>query len=167
MSEQEENPFTRKNPTHTRLQSLNEQGTIMVVGRAYGADGEDLIDREGPLFSGEPGVKIRVKQGDVVEDVVLSPFYGDASKKSSAVFVQGQACELFSPKSGAPLDRIPGMKTEDGGDYFAVYLTPKLAGGELVAINNIWGNASSQMLSDREVLLLLAERQGNGSETSD
>lgn len=167
MSEHEENPFLRKDATHTRLQSLNEQGTIMVVARAYGSDGEDLIDREGPLFSGEPGVKLRVKQGDVVEDVVLSPFYGDASKVSSQPFEAGKACELFSPKSGAPLDRIPGMKTKEGGEYFAVYLTPKLSGGELVAINNIWGNTDSQMLSEREVLLLLAERQGNGSGPSE
>ena len=167
MSEQNNNPFSLKEVTYTRLQNLNEQGTIMVVTRAYGADGEDLIDREGPDFSGEPGVKLRVKQGDIVEDVVLSPFYGDTSKKSSQAFVHGQACELFSPVSGAPLDRIPGMQTEDGGEFYAVYLTPKLAGGELVAINNIWGNTKSQMLSEREVLLLLADRQGqrDGSES--
>jgi|SRR5690554_3349939 len=167
MSEEKNNPFSRENVTHSRLQSLNDQGTIVVVTRAYGADGEDLIDRDGELFSGEPGVKVRVKQGDIVEDVVLSPFYGDSSKLSSQPFVHGQPCELFSPVSGRALDRIPGMQTEEGGAFYAIYLTSKLAAGELVAINNIWGNTKSQMLSEREVLLLLAERQGqrDGSES--
>ncbi|MBA2664160.1 MAG: hypothetical protein H0U74_17850 [Bradymonadaceae bacterium] len=160
MSENEQNPFARKAPTESRLQGLTDQGYIVVVTQAFGADGEDLIDHTGPRFSGEPGVKLRVKQGDVVEDVVLSPFYGDPSKLSDQPFVAGVACELFSPVSGAPLDKIPGMHIEGGGAFFAIYLTPKLKGGELVAINNIWGNTNSRMLSEKELLLLLADREG-------
>ncbi|MEZ4461053.1 MAG: hypothetical protein R3E66_15280 [bacterium] len=118
------------------------------------------MDHDGPKFSGEAGVKLRVKQGDVSEDVILSPFYGDHSKISSAPFKEGERCELFVAGTDTPLDRIPGLGDSEDGEYFAIYLTSKLKEGELVAINNIWGNYTSQMLSEGELLTLLGEREG-------
>ncbi|RDV36351.1 hypothetical protein DV096_19215 [Bradymonadaceae bacterium TMQ3] len=158
---QRTNPFSRENPTDTRLDDLSTRGFLVVVTQAFGPTGEDIIAHDGPRFSGEPGVKIRVKQGELEEDVILSPFYGDSSKISSEPFEAGKPCELFCPVSGKALDRIPGMATEDGGDFYAVYLTEKLGRGELVAVNNIWGNASSQMMSEDEMLLRLADVQDN------
>ncbi|TXD40674.1 hypothetical protein FRC96_05360 [Lujinxingia vulgaris] len=160
---QRTNPFNRENPTDTRLDDLSTRGFLVVVTRAFGPTGEDIIAHDGPRFSGEPGVKIRVKQGDLEEDVILSPFYGDSSKISSEPFEVGKPCELFCPVSGKPLDRIPGMATDDGGDFYAVYLTEKLGRGELVAVNNIWGNANSQMMSEDEMLLRLADAQDEAS----
>ncbi|QED27021.1 hypothetical protein FRD01_07155 [Microvenator marinus] len=160
MSNDTQNPFER-NDTHTRLKPLNDSGLVMVVTQAFGPNGEDLIDHDGPKFSGEPGVKVRVRQGDLVEDVVLSPFYGDSSKVSEVAFKEGVPCELTVPSSGAKLDIIPGMKTEEGGKYYAIYLTPKLKAGELVAINNIWGNYNSQMLDERGLLELYADLESD------
>jgi hypothetical protein len=161
MSNDTKNPFARGNETQTRLQPLGDEGLVIVVTQAFGPNGEDLIDRDGPLFSGEPGVKVRVKQGDLVEDVVLSPFYGDSSKVSNVPFKEGVPCELSVPSSGAPLDKIPGMRTDEGGEFFAIYLTPRLKNGELVAINNIWGNYNSQMLDEQGLLELYAELEGD------
>lgn len=160
---QRTNPFDRDQKTDTRLDDLSTKGYLVVVTRAFGPTGEDLIAHDGPRFSGEPGVRIRVKQGELEEDVIVSPFHGDASKVFSEPFESGKPCELYCPVSGKPLDRIPGMATDEGGDYFAVYLTEKLGRGELVAVNNIWGNASSQMLSEDEMLLRLADKQEDAS----
>lgn len=153
-----DNPFENQD-TKTRMEALDDRGFVIVVTRAFGPNGEDLIDYDGPTFSGEPGVKLRVTQGDVSEDVVLSPYYGDPSKIFSADFESGEPCQLSVPETGAPLDKIPGMKTDEGGEFFAVYLTPKLGDGELVAVNNIWGNTNSQMLSEGDILKLYAEME--------
>lgn len=160
MSDNKElNPFSSRPPTDTRLRQMGEKGYVVVVTRAFGPNGEDLIDHDGPEFSGAPGVKLLVKQGDVEGEVLLSPYYGDPEKRVEAPFEDGQACELFCPDSGEPLDKIPGMTAEDGGEYYAIYLTPKLKDGELVAVNNIWGNTNSRIMSEDELLLLLAEAE--------
>ncbi len=145
--------------TTTRLEALSDKGFVIIVTRAFGPDGENLVDPDGPQFSGEAGIKLRVKQGDLEGDVVLSPYYGDPSKVTDVDFVEGERCTLFCPESGVELDRIPGMESPDGGGYYAVYLTEKLAEGELVAVNDIWGNYDSQMLDEGEVLAALAEAE--------
>lgn len=154
-----DNPFETRADTTTRLQALNEQGYVIVVTRAFGPNGEDLVDYDGPKFSGEPGVKLFVRQGDLGADVILSPYYGDPSKLSDAGFKEGVKCELFVSEGGAPLDKLPIPPSKDGGEYFAIYLTEKLDGGELVAINDVWGNYGSQMVSENEILALYADAE--------
>jgi hypothetical protein len=154
----EEHDFQEKPHTTTRLQPLQDEGYVIVVTRAFGPNGEQLIDEEGPRFSGEPGVKIHVEQGDKEDDVWLSPFYGDPSKEYEVDFDEGERCKLTCPESGAQLDKIPGIQSEDGGHYYAVYLSPQLEEGELVAINDVWGNTDSRLLSEGELLDLYAEQ---------
>ena len=164
MSKQPENEFQKKPRTQTRLKGLADRGFIIIVTRAFGPNGEDLIDRDGPRFSGERGVKIRVRQGELEEDVILSPFYGDPSKLFTLPFKEGEPCELLCPESGMPLEKIPGMSSDEGGDYCAIYLSPKLHEGEIVAINNIWGNPNSNILSEGELLGLLADSETSEAE---
>lgn len=156
-----DNEFAMRPDTQSRLQDLSEdkQGYVVVVTRAFGPNGEDLIAHDGPEFSGEPGIKIRVKQGDTEEDVILSPFFGDPSKVWTEDFEEGEQCELTVPETGESLDKIPGMGSEDEGDYYAIYLTEDLAEGELVAVNDIWGNYNSRILSEGELLKLYAESE--------
>lgn len=152
-----DNPFETRADTTTRLQALNEQGYVIVVTRAFGPNGEDLVDYDGPKFSGEPGIKLRVRQGDLDEVVILSPYYGDPSKLSDAGFKDGIKCELFVAGTDTPLDKLPIPASKDGGEYYAIYLTEKLEEGELVAINDVWGNYGSRMLSESEILSLYAD----------
>ncbi len=159
MSEDGKNEFADRPDTTSRLQAITENGYIVVVTRAYGPNGEDLIAYDGPTFSGEPGVKLHVKQGDKEDDVILSPFFGDPSKVSHVEFDVGKRCELTCPESGEPLAQIPGMGSQDGGHFYAIYLTPKLGEGELVAINDVWGNTNSRILSEGELLKLYAESE--------
>ncbi len=149
------NPFQRSDTT-TRLQALNDDGFVIVVTRAFGPNGEDLIDYDGPKFSGEPGVKLLVKQGDLEGEVILSPYYGDNSKQSSVQFDEGKKCQLFTP-NGTPLDKIPIPASDDGGEYFAIYLTERLDEGESVAVNDVWGNYGSKLLGETEILALYAD----------
>ena len=154
----EKNEFSKRPSTLTRYQGLNEDGMLIVVTQAYGPNGESLMDEEGDhLFSGEAAIRLRVRQGDLVDDVLLSPFYGDPSKFSNTEFEPGKSCELFCPKTDTPLELIPGLVTEEGGSYYAIYLTDKLQDGEMVAINDVWGNTSSRILGEGDVLFLLAE----------
>lgn len=165
MASDSENEFSEQRDTQTRLQDLTEQGRgyIVVCTRAFGPNGEDLIDRDGPRFSGEPGIKIHVKQGDTEEDVILSPFFGDPSKVWTEEFEEGTRCELTVPETGAELDQIPGMTSDDEkGHYYAIYLTEDLEEGELVAVNDIWGNYDSRILSEGELLKLYAEAGESG-----
>lgn len=152
------NEFGERQATNTRYANLNNDNVPMiVVQKAFGPNGENLIDQKGEhLFSGERGVRLRVRQGELVGDVLLSPFYGDPSKVSDVEFKTGVACELFCPDSEIGLDVIPGLETEDGGRHHAIYLTTKLNDGELVAINNIWDNPKSRIVSEGEMLEMLA-----------
>ena len=153
------NPFADRPHTFTRLDRLAGGQEVIVVTQAYGPGGESLMDPGEHRFSGERGVRLRVRQGELDEIVVLSPFYGDPSKVHEKNFEEGKACELLCPESGAPLDPIPGLKAPEGGAYYAVYLTPQLADGELVAVNNIWGNAHSHLMSEGELLAALADAE--------
>lgn len=159
MSDEGKNKFADRPDTATRLEAINEKGYIVLVTRAYGPKGEDLMAEDGPMFSGEPGVRIRVTQGDLEDDVYLSPFFGDPSKICDTEFEPGKRCTLTCPESGEQLDRIPGMTSEDGGYYHAIYLTPKLGKGELVAVSDVWGETNSRILSEGELLKLYAESE--------
>lgn len=162
MTEKKKNEFQDRPETTSRFQALPEKGSIVVVTQAYGPNGEDLMDREGPHFSGEPGVKLRVTQGDKQGDVILSPFFGDPAKISEVEFETGKRCVLTCPETGEPLDQIPGMGSDEEGHYFAIYLSQKLGEGELVAVNDIWGVTNSRMLSEGELLKLYAESEPVG-----
>ena len=149
--------FRKRTVTYTRLASLSKGQPISIVTQAYGPNGEDLMDQSDHRFSGERGIRLRVRQGEIEEDVILSPFFGDPSKVHSAAFKAGERCELVCPESDSELDEISELRTDEGGHFYAIYLTPKLHDGELVAINDVWGNPNSKLLSEGELLERLAE----------
>jgi hypothetical protein len=161
MSTDESNEFDERSETRSRLEDLTENGKgyVVLVTRAFGPNGEDLIDEDGPKFSGEPGIRVHVEQGDKEEDVLLSPFFGDPSKVWTEDFEEGERCKLTVPETGEELDAIPGMTSEEGGKYYAIYLTEDLEDGELVAVNDMWGNYNSRILSEDELLRLYADME--------
>lgn len=164
MSEDSNNTFeSDSRDTQTRLQAINDQGFVVVVTHAYGPNGEDLMAYEGPSFSGEPGVCLNVSQGDEEALVYLSPFFGDPSKHTEGDFEQGKRCKLTCPDSGEELDPIPGMTSETGASYFAIYLSDRLEEGELVAVSDIWGDTDSRILSEGELLKLYADAEDDAS----
>lgn len=144
--------------TYSRLQAVSKSGHVVLVTQAFGPNGENLIDHKGPLFSGEPGVKLHVKQGNLEEDVVLSPYFGDTAKFSTLPFVEGEKCILTIPGTDISLPQLP-LTSKDGSSFFAIYLTDGLKNGSLVAINDVWGNHTSKMLDEMEYMTLLMETE--------
>ena len=161
------NPFSERPDTMSRFAGLKDGNQVIIVTQAYGPDGESLMDDGEHRFSGEAGIKLKVVQGDIEDEVILSPFFGDPSKIHNVDFEEGVRCELFCATTGTPLDEIPELRTEEGGHYYAVYLTPKLQDGETVAVNDIWGNPRSRLLSEGEMLSVIAELELAESEASE
>ena len=154
------NPFQSAPNTVSRLSDLNDGKQVIVVTQAFGPDGEDLMDEGTHRFSGERGIKLLVRQGEVEATVTLSPFFGDPSKVSQGDFKDGERCELLCPSTREPLEEIVALRGSEGeARYYAIYLTPKLHGGELVAVNDIWNNPHSRILSEGEMLGLIAEME--------
>lgn len=153
---QNDNPFDDRPSTISRLTDLKDGKQVIVVTQAFGPNGEDLMDQGPHRFSGERGVRLRVRQGELEGDVILSPFFGDSSKVNDGdvEFVVGERCELFVPQNNEPLDEIPEMRTDEGGHYYAIFLTARLQDGETVAINDVWGNSLSRLMSESEMLEL-------------
>ncbi|MEM1350658.1 MAG: hypothetical protein AAGI01_19000, partial [Myxococcota bacterium] len=113
MMSSKKNEFAKRPRTESRLEALGHGRQLIVVTQAFGPGGEDLMDDH--EFSGERGIKIRVRQGDLVDDVVLSPFFGDPSKVHAVEFKAGERCELLVPETNEPLHEIPGLRTNEGG----------------------------------------------------
>lgn len=154
------NPFDSQPNTISRLADLKDGKHVTVVMQAFGPDGEDLMDDGTHRFSGERGIKVMVRQGDLEATVSLSPFFGDPSKVTEGSFKDEVRCELLCPSTGEPLEEIVALRGSDGeARYYAIYLTPKLQNGELVAVNDIWGNPHSRILSEGEMLSLIAEME--------
>ena len=161
MADEKKNAFGGRTATMTRLSALNQGENVMVVTRAYGPGGEDLMDKGNHRFSGEPGIRLFVRQGELEGEVILSPFFGDPSKVSEVDFNQNERCELFCKKGGARLREIPELSSEEEGYYYAVYLSPKLERGEVVAVSDVWGNTDSRMMGEEEMLQRLAVQELN------
>lgn len=130
-----------------------------LVSQAYGPEGDLLVDGTGPLFDDERGIHLFCRQGKIHGDVYLSPFRDDPRTFTEARFISGKPVEIFSPSSLTRLPIIPNLLTEEGGHYYAIYLSTLLEEGELIAVNNLWGDSRSQVLSEDELLHLLWNKQ--------
>lgn len=124
---------------------------IVVVTQAYGPDGEKLIGVEDVSFDGFPAISLKVKAGDREGLVHLSPIHGDARKTGLTDIPRGTKCELSSPVSGKPLDRVGSI---DGSDahWYAIYLSPRLAAGPAVYVSDTWGHFHSRIVDNNELI---------------
>ncbi len=129
-----------------------EDDIIVIVTQAYGPDGDDIVESAKVEFDGYPAIPVLVKAEGREEIVNLSPFHGDARKTGMEGLAAGTKCRLFCPVSGKPLDHVG--KVEDGSpaDYYAIYLTPRLSQGEMVAISDIWGDYHSRIVDNFELI---------------
>lgn len=123
----------------------------IVVTQAFGPDGSSLILEDPILFDGSPAVTLLVRSGGREELVHLSPIFGDRRKLGMEGLAGGSQCELLTPVTRQPLDLVAAA--DDGSTVFAaIYLTPRLGGGEAVLISPVWGRFASRILHDSELL---------------
>lgn len=124
---------------------------IVIVTQAYGPDGDNLVGVSDVEFDGYPAVSVLVKAGDKEGLVHLSPFHGDRRKSGMTDIPVGTKCELFCSVSKKPLDKVEHVGDGDA-DYYAVYLTPRLSEGEMVAISDVWGDYHSRIVDNFELI---------------
>lgn len=129
-------------------------GVEIVVTRAFGPAGDNLVGLSDVTFDGHPAVTLRVTvtEADGTERtglVHLSPIHGDTRKAGMTDIAPGTRCTLFCPVSGRPL---PVVDATPEADYCALYLTPRLEGGSQVLLSNVWGHYHSRITDEFELV---------------
>lgn len=130
---------------------LLHEDVIVIINQAYGPTGEKLIGIRDVSFDGYPAITLGIRAGDRTGEVHLSPIHGDRRKAGMTDIPTGTRCELFCPVSGKPLDHAGPIDDSDA-DFFAIYLSPKLAKGPAVYISNIWGHYNSRVVDDNDLI---------------
>jgi hypothetical protein len=142
---------TSTSTLHVRVQEERDD-VFIVVTQAFGPNGDNLVGLSDVTFDGFPAVTLKLKVGEREGLVHLSPFHGDPRKQGFTDIPEGAKCELSCPVSGKRLDHM-GKVSEDGGaDYYAIYLTPDLNRGEMVAISDVWGDYHSRIIDGAELI---------------
>jgi hypothetical protein len=127
-------------------------GVTVVVTQAFGPRGDNLIGISDQTFDGYPALTIRIEAGGRGGLVHLSPIHGDTRKAGFIDIPPGTKCRLSCPVSGRPLDPVPDVEGDAGTHYFAIYLTPQLSDGSLVAISDVWGHYHSRIVDNFELI---------------
>lgn len=129
-------------------------GVEIVVTRAFGPAGDNLVGLSDVTFDGHPAVTLRLQitadDGATREGLVhLSPIHGDTRKAGFTDIPAGTRCTLLCPVSGRPL---PVVESTPEADYCALYLTPRLEGGSQVLLSNVWGHYHSRITDEFELV---------------
>lgn len=128
-----------------------EDETIIIINQAYGPDGEKLIGVSTVSFDGFPAITLKLRAAGKEGLVHLSPIHGDRRKDGFTDIPAGTKCELLTP-SGKPLDKI-GKVVEGGeAEYYAIYLSPKLARGPAIYVSDVWGHYHSRVVDNNELI---------------
>ena len=126
---------------------------VIVVTHAFGPRGDNVVGVSDVTFDGYPAVTLKLRAGGREGLVHLSPIHGDSRKAGFTDIPVGTHCELLCPVSGEPLDPVPDIADDQSGArYFALYLTPKLSKGAMVAVSDIWGHYHSRIIDNFELI---------------
>lgn len=129
-----------------------EDDVTIVVTQAFGPEGHELVGLSDETFDGYPAVTILVRADGREGQVHLSPVHGDARKEGFTDIPAGTRCELLCPVTRKQLDYVGTVGDGSGAHYYAIYLTPKLSRGQMVAISDIWGHYHSRIVDDFELI---------------
>lgn len=127
-------------------------GVTIVVTRAFGPAGDNLVGISDERFDDYPAVTLRVRANGRDGLVHLSPIHGDRRKRGFTDIPAGTRCELLCPVSGRPLDRVGPVDDGSGAEYYALYLTPALSQEAMVAVSDVWDHFHSRVVDDNELL---------------
>ena len=138
-----------------------EKGAVpIVITQAFGPRGDSLVGISDVAFDGYPAVTLLVEADGREGLLHLSPIHGDNRKAGFTDIKPGTRCVLRCPVSRLALDKLA---TEDDAaegdsetDYYAIYLTPSLSLGSIVAISDVWGHYHSRIVDNFELISLWA-----------
>jgi hypothetical protein len=126
-------------------------GVMVVVTQAFGPKGDNLIGLRDVTFDGYPALTLLLEAGGRRGEVHLSPIHGDVRKQGFTDIAPGTKCRLLCPVTQLPLDRID-VEGDEATSYFAVYLTPQLSAGSMVAVSDVWGHYHSRIVDNFELI---------------
>ncbi len=129
-----------------------DEGVSIIVTQLFGPAGDNLVGISDVTFDGYPAFSLLVKCGDKEGLVHLSPIHGDDRKVGLEGIAPGSRCELFCPVSKKPLDQVLDVPDDQGTEYYALYLTPKLSQGSHILISNVWGHYHSRVVDNFELI---------------
>jgi hypothetical protein len=136
---------------HVRVES-DRDDVFIIVTQAYGPAGDSLVGLSEVTFDGFPAVTLKVRVNGQEGLVHLSPFHGDPRKEGFVEIPDGAICELMCPVSGLRLDDLGEVSPGSEARYCAIYLTPALSRGEVVAVSNVWGDYRSRIVDGAELI---------------
>jgi hypothetical protein len=135
----------------------NAGGVTIVVTQAFGPRGDSLVGLAGVEFDGCPAVTVLVDVNGRQGPLHLSPIHGDSRKAGYVDIEPGTRCQLLCPVSKQPLDRVPDVSGDLESTYYALYLTPQLSMGSIVAMSDIWAHPHSRIVDNFELISLWDE----------
>lgn len=125
----------------------------LVVTQAFGPGGHNLVGLSDVKFNGHPAVTLRVRTPEGREGLVhLSPIFGDRRKEGFTDIAPGTRCTLLCPVTGQTLEKLGSVDDGSGADYYALYLTSKLASGHAIALTDVWDHFHSRIVDDEAVI---------------
>jgi hypothetical protein len=127
-------------------------GVTIVVTKAFGPAGDNLVGISDVTFDGYPAVTLKVRAEDGEGLVHLSPIHGDRRKQGFTEIKAGARCELLCPVSGKRLDYVGPVDDGSGAEYYAIYLTEKCSPEAMVAVSDVWGHYHSRVIDDSELI---------------
>ena len=139
-----------------------EDDVVIVVTQAFCPSGNNLVGASDVLFDEHPAVTLEVRADGREGLVHLSPIHGDKRKSGFTDIPAGTKCELSCPACHAPLAKVGEVEDGSGADYYALYLTPRLADGALVAVSDVWGHFHSRIVDDNELISYWAAIHADG-----
>lgn len=136
---------------------------VIQVTQAYCPNGHNLVNADKGTFEGAPGIWLKVSAGGKTGEVVLSPYHGDHRRLGFTDFEDGTRVEIACPVCGVPLPRLIPCSC-GSGDMVALYLTPDLDEGHVVALCDVWGCHRSKVFDQAQLLSAYLEE---GEEADD
>ena len=127
-------------------------GVTIVVTRAYGPNGDNLVGISDVSFDGYPAVTLKVRADGREGLVHLSPVHGDRRKTGFTDIKPGTQCELYCPVSGKRLDYVGPVDDGSGANYYAIYLSERRTPDAMVAVSDVWDHYHSRIVDDSELI---------------
>jgi hypothetical protein len=132
----------------------SREGAIIVVTQAFGPRGDSLIGHTDVKFDDFPAITLLVDAGGKQGLLHLSPIHGDSGKAGFTDIETGTKVRLLCPVTKEPLDRVPDVSGDMESIYYAIYLTPQLSMGSIVAMSDVWGHPHSRIVDNFELISL-------------
>ncbi len=132
-----------------------KDGAFIIITQAFCPKGHSLLDTDGPLFDGFPGITLHVQGEDATGTITISPMHGDDRREGVDV-VDGSQYKLTCPECGEELPVFAPCDCAQGGQLRSIELVPGGI-GETAAICDVAGCRRSRIAQGLDILAVFDE----------